>query len=65
MTEDGLDIEDDFVGKTCQIQVIHNRVGEKTYANIGAIIPAPPGTEMEVFDYVRVKDRDTDSDLPF
>lgn len=32
-----------LLGVPCQIQIIHNKVEEKTYANISAIIKAPAG----------------------
>lgn len=35
----GFDIFD-MLGQYCMIQVIHNKVGDKTYANIGAIVPS-------------------------
>lgn len=57
--KDGFDIET-VVGAPCFINVVHNREGDKTYANIGAIGPLPPGTEAPVVDpkFVRKKDRD-------
>lgn len=39
----GFDIKN-ILGKSCMIQVIHEKVGEKTYANIGAIMPLMKGT---------------------
>ena len=30
----------------CQIQVLHNKVDDKTYANMAAITKAPPGTKV-------------------
>jgi len=35
-----------LLGKGCQINVIHNESGGKTYANIGSIMPLPKGTEV-------------------
>lgn len=34
-----------LLGKSCQIQVIHNTKGEKTYANITGIMPMPKGSK--------------------
>jgi hypothetical protein len=33
------------LGINCQIQIIHNTKGDKTYANVSAILPHSPGTE--------------------
>src|SRR3989304_9107557 len=41
----GFDIKK-LLGVPCQIQVLHNRVEDKTYANISAIIKAPTGTKL-------------------
>jgi hypothetical protein len=38
----GFDIKN-LVGKSCMIQVIHNKSGDKTYANIAAIMPLMKG----------------------
>jgi len=38
----GFDIKN-VLGKSCMIQVIHNKSGEKTYANIAAIMPLMKG----------------------
>lgn len=35
-----------LLGAPCQIQVIHNKVDEKTYANIAALTKAPTGTKI-------------------
>ena len=35
-----------LLGVPCQIQVIHNKVDDKVYANISAIIKAPAGTKL-------------------
>lgn len=40
----GFDLQK-VLGKSCQLQVIHNVNGEKTYANIAAIMPLPKGTK--------------------
>lgn len=39
---EGFDIKN-VLGKSCMIQVIHNKSGEKTYANIAAIMPLMKG----------------------
>lgn len=41
---EGFDIKN-VLGKSCMIQVIHNKKAEKTYANIAAIMPLMKGTE--------------------
>ena len=43
---DGFDLKN-VLGKGCQIQVVHNNEGEKTYANIGGIVQAPPDFKLE------------------
>ena len=35
-----------LLGVPCQIQVLHNKVDEKVYTNISAIIKAPKGTKL-------------------
>ena len=35
-----------LLGATCQLQVLHNRVDDKVYANIAAITKAPIGTKV-------------------
>jgi hypothetical protein len=35
-----------LLGVPCQIQVLHNKVDDKTYANIAAITKAPAGTKI-------------------
>jgi hypothetical protein len=40
----GFDLQK-VIGKPCQIQVIHKIIGEKTYANITAIMPLAKGQE--------------------
>ena len=37
----GVDV--DLTGRNCQIQVVHNVSGDKTYANIGSIMPLMEG----------------------
>lgn len=39
---EGFDIKN-LLGKSCMLQVIHNKKGEKTYANIAAIMPLMKG----------------------
>jgi hypothetical protein len=39
---DGFDIKN-LLGKSCMIQIIHTKKGEKTYANISAIMPLMKG----------------------
>ena len=36
-----------LLGVPCQLQILHNKVDEKTYANIAAIIKAPAGTKLQ------------------
>ena len=43
----GFDIET-IIGQNCQINIIHNESGDKTYANIGSIVPL--GTGMRKYD---------------
>ena len=66
-------------GAPALVQVMHNKVGEKTYANITSIMRLPKGQKAPAIpgEYVRFKDReeqepepqtakhDDDSDLPF
>jgi hypothetical protein len=35
-----------LLGVPCQIQVLHNKVDNKSYANIAAITKAPAGTKL-------------------
>ena len=39
----GFDMKN-ILGKSCQIQIIHNKKDEKIYANITAIMPTPKGS---------------------
>lgn len=41
----GFDIKK-LLGVPCQIQIIHDKVDDKVYANISAIIKAPAGTKL-------------------
>jgi hypothetical protein len=43
----GFDIET-IIGKNCQLNIIHNEVGDKTYANIGSVVPL--GAGMKKYD---------------
>lgn len=38
----GFDIET-IIGQNCQLNIIHNEVGDKTYANIGGVVPLGAG----------------------
>lgn len=40
----GYDLHE-ILGKTCQLQIIHNVSGENTYANVGTIMALPKGTQ--------------------
>jgi hypothetical protein len=42
---DGFDLFK-VLGAPCMISITHNRVGDKTYANVSAIIKVPTGTEV-------------------
>jgi len=42
--KEGFDLKK-ILGKTCQIQIIHNENNGKTYANIAGIMALPKGTE--------------------
>lgn len=54
----GFEMEN-LIGANCQIQVVHNTNGEKTYANVGAIVSLPKGmAKIAPLDYVRFKDRE-------
>lgn len=54
----GFDMEH-LIGANCQLQIIHNSNGEKTYANVQAITALPKGAgRMTPLDYVRVQDRE-------
>lgn len=50
-----------LIGVNAQIQVVHNKTGDRTYANVAAAISIGKGmTKMAIPDgYVRVKDRVT------
>lgn len=55
---EGFDVEK-LIGAPAYIQVIHQRSGDKTYANIGTIMMPPRGTEKlaPTAGYERRKDR--------
>jgi len=58
---DGFDVEK-LVAANALLQVVHNAKGEKVYANIQSIMKAPKGAQpMAPKDYIRVKDRPTDT----
>ena len=63
-TEDelrGFDLEK-LLGINCQIQIVHEKKGDTTYANVQAIVPLGKGMgKLAVAPtYVRVKDRPVD-----
>lgn len=46
----GVDV--DLTGRNCLLQVVHNTMGDKTYANIGSIMPLMEGMpEIQALDY--------------
>lgn len=50
MKPPGVDV--DLTGRNAIISVVHNKVGDKTYANIGSIIPLMEGMpEIQALDY--------------
>lgn len=57
-----------LVGQNCQLTVVHNKSqdGERTYANVQTVVPAPKGLEPLVVEgYTRVTDRTEDDGIPF
>ena len=36
-----------ILGIPCQLNIIHNTSGDKTYANVASVVPAPMGTELK------------------
>jgi hypothetical protein len=58
---DGFDVEK-LIGANAYIQVIHNRVGDKVYANIKSVMMLPKGLEKvaPTPGYERRKDRKTE-----
>lgn len=57
----GFDLET-LIGVNAVVQVVHKKEGEKTYANISAIMKPMKGMKpLQATDYVRVKDRTDDN----
>ena len=55
--EMGFDLES-VIGANCLLNVAHNQVGEKTYANVASVNPLMKGMPtMQARDYVRKVDR--------
>lgn len=55
--EAGFDVES-VLGANCLINVQHNTVGDKTYANVVSIMPLVKGMpKIAVRDYIRVSER--------
>lgn len=54
----GFDL-DNVLGKSCQLQVVHNVKDDSTYANVASVVTLAKGMEelLPSGDYVRVKDR--------
>lgn len=58
--EMGFDVEQ-VIGANCLVSVQHNVSGDKTYANVVAVMPLAKGmTKIAPLDYVREKDRKPD-----
>lgn len=76
--ERGFDVES-IIAANCLVNVQHNIVGDKTYANVVAVMPMHKGmTKIAPLDYVREKDQQqapadsvehsqpiTEDDIPF
>lgn len=59
--EMGFDVET-VLGANCQINVQHNTVGDKTYANVVSIMPLGKSMgKMGVRDYLRVSERPSEN----
>ena len=59
--EMGFDVES-VLGANCLINVQHNTVGDKTYANVVSIMPLVKGMpKIAVKDYMRVSERPPDN----
>lgn len=43
----GFDLEQ-LIGKNCMISIIHNEKGDKTYANVSAVLGCPDGTQKMI-----------------
>lgn len=57
----GFDVER-LIGINCLLNVTHNTNGDKTYANVTAVMPVKRGMPpLSAVDYVRAKDRPTES----
>jgi hypothetical protein len=60
--EMGFDVES-VVGSCCLLNVVHNTVGEKTYANVDSVMPLMKGMpQLAVVDYVRESERATETE---
>lgn len=61
------------VGKPAMLTIVHNTVGDQTYANVDGVAPLPKGMKpLTVEGYTRVQDRDKtpeqlkeDEEVPF
>lgn len=62
---DGFDLEK-LIGVNCQVQVIHNiKDNGDVFANVQAVVkPAKGAPKLRVRDYVRVADREQESQAP-
>lgn len=59
--EMGFDVES-VIGANCLLNIQHNEVGDKTYANVVSIMPLVKGMpKMKAADYVRKQDRQDQS----
>lgn len=59
--EMGFDVES-VIGANCLLNIQHNQVADKTYANVVSIMPLVKGMpKMTAAEYVRKQDRPTDS----
>ena len=58
--EEGFDVEQ-LIGAPVLIQIVHNQVGDKTYANITSPMKLPKGMQAPAFpeNFVRMKDRNS------
>jgi hypothetical protein len=55
---EGFDLEK-LIGANCQINVVHNKTADGTYANVSAIVPAVRGSApLKAQDYIRVCERE-------
>ena len=61
---EGFDLQN-ILGKSCQIQVIHNEVDNKTYANIAAIMALPKSVQpLQPENKPKMFSWEDDSDIP-